>query len=97
MAAEFSISWEPPWNDSFLDRLEGEVGLDCADLAAIDTEALRVLLHATATLDSLRLVSVAPHLRGIFESTDTTSLLERPARRPLSRHRLKEVCDVDPL
>jgi anti-anti-sigma factor len=60
---------------AFLDRLDGNVRIDCTEVSFVDASGIRVLLQAAGHLPSLVLVGVNREVRRVFELTDTTSLL----------------------
>ncbi len=72
---------------SFLDRVEGTVTLDCSRLEYISSAGLGVLLKTQkrllATDGRLRLTGLKPHLRDIFLYSGFDQLFEiEPARQP---------------
>ena len=65
---------------SFLDRVEGPVTLDCSRLEYISSAGLGVLLKTqkrlTASKGKLRLAGVSPHLRDIFRYSGFDQIFE---------------------
>jgi anti-sigma B factor antagonist len=76
---------QSPVAQSFLDRVDGIVTLDCADLEYVSSAGLGVLLKTQKRLQAssgkLRLVSVNRHLRDIFQYSGFDQIFEiEPAR-----------------
>ena len=77
---------QSPAAQSFLDKLQGEVTLDCSKLEYISSAGLGVLLKThkrlLASKGKLRLAAVNPHLRDIFQYSgfDRIFDIEAPAR-----------------
>ena len=74
-----------PTAQTFLDRVQGAVTLDCRGLEYISSAGLGVLLKTqkrlTASAGKLRLAGVNPHLRDIFEYSGFDRIFEiEPAR-----------------
>jgi len=74
-----------PVAQSFLDKVDGAVTLDCAGLEYVSSAGLGVLLKTqkrlTASSGKLRLVSVNRHLQDIFQYSGFDQIFEiEPAR-----------------
>ncbi len=71
---------QSPHAQAFLDKLSGDIRLDCAKLEYISSAGLGVLLKTQKRLmaggGKMRLVGVNPHLRDIFMYSGFDQLFE---------------------
>ena len=84
LAGRFDAA-QSPAAQAFLDKVEGTVRLDCAELEYISSAGLGVLLKTHKRLlasgGKLRLGGLKPHLRDIFTYSGFDQLFEiEPAR-----------------